>query len=467
MQRVLFLTGVALSVLSLGRSGSLPAAPPQVAVVAEEEVYRVTPADNGAGPMWASGSTCLVRLGDRVFASGLETLTDVQPLNNCRWLLFERGEGGWVQVQADPAGRTREPCPLAVFPDGPLFMSVNPTLVSEPNVRAGPSRPEILQFDPARPHEPYHTILPKWDGEPPFSEHSYRSFAADGQQRELILFQNVGYTHAEWSFRDAQGKWSAQGRLIWPFGAEYEKPQPIRVCYPTVALKDRQVHFCGVSDIVEPNSAWREYKRQLTGQEWDYGFRRLFYVWSKDIATGKFEPWLEIASREKTCGWIRPLDLWVDPHGNVHILWVERAIDTRLREKFFPGEKQSHALNYVVIRDGAVVLRKTLFVAVEGQPGMLCSFARFWITPTDRLFVFCHAQEVGLNAASPGENQLFEILPDGQPGPSVRVPLQKPLSSFYTATPRAGASPSWTLDVLGPTEGEPMVLRYACLRLTP
>jgi hypothetical protein len=44
----------------------------------------------------------------------------------------------------------------------------------------------------------------------------------------LILFQNIGYTHAEWAFRDRSGN-SAQGKLVWPDGKEYPKPQPIRV----------------------------------------------------------------------------------------------------------------------------------------------------------------------------------------------------------------------------------------------
>lgn len=440
---------------------------PQITVEAEETVYRCQPADNGAGPMWSRGSTCLARMGDRVLASGLETLPGVNPLNNCRWLLFVRDAAGWRQVQADPVGRTREPCPLAVFPGGPLFLSVNPTLATDPKAVAGPARPEILQFDPDRPRDPFRTILPQWDGEPAFTEHSYRTFVADGPRRELILFQNVGYTHAEWSFLDAQGNWSAQGKLVWPFGADYEKPQPIRVCYPVAALKDRQVHFCGVSDIVEPNSAWRAYKKQLTGRDWDYDFRRLFYVRSRDITTGKFEPWVEIASRERTAGWITPLDLWLDPQGDVHILWTERAIDTRLREKFFPDEKQSEALNYAILHEGEVVLRKTLLEAAEGQPGVLCTFARFWITPADRLFVVCHVRDVGPGGASPGENRVFEILPGGVPGAATTVPLRKPLTNFYAATPRAGSPPSWTLDLLGLCDDEPTVIRYVCLKSAP
>ena len=127
------------------------------------------------------------------------------------------------------------------------------------------------------------TLTPVWHGEPKFSEHSYRSFAADGAGRELILFQNIGYTHAEWTFRDRAGTWSAQGQLKWPWGAEYDQPEPIRVCYPNVAVRDRAVHFFGVSDVVEPYKAWREFKRELTGQQWDYDFRRLFYTWTRDV----------------------------------------------------------------------------------------------------------------------------------------------------------------------------------------
>ena len=51
-------------------------------VEAEEDVYTYTAANNGAGPMWCAGSTCLVRIGESVFASGLETIPDAPPLNN-------------------------------------------------------------------------------------------------------------------------------------------------------------------------------------------------------------------------------------------------------------------------------------------------------------------------------------------------------------------------------------------------
>lgn len=459
-----------LLVACLAAGHALPAAPSPEAlapplVEVEEEVYRYQPANNGAGPMWCSGSTCLVRLGEDVFATGLETLPEAKPLNNCRWLLFQRRPDGWQQVFADPVGRTREPSPLACFADGRLFVSANPTLTPPEHSGGGPARPEVLEFSAAHPGAAPRRWLPEWAGEPSFTEHSYRSLAADGANGELILFQNIGYTHAEWTFRDRDGRWATHGRLQWPWGAEYDQPQPIRVCYPNVALNNRAVHFCGVSDILEPYARWRAFKKQLTGREWDYDFRRLFYTWSADITTGRFADWIELASRDKTCGWISPADLWIAPDGAAHVLWTERALDERLRETFFPDAKQSHALNYAVVRQGKVARRRTLHVAEEGRSREIVSAARFHVTPDARLFVFCYVGGTDEAGRPLSENRLFELGPEGQPTPMVKVPLKHPLSSFFTATVRAGSAPSRTLDLLGIRAGTENTISYARVKL--
>lgn len=443
---------------------SPPAPTPQVVVEAEEDVYTFTPADNGAGPMWCSGSTCLVRIGEDVFASGLETLPEAKPLNNCRWTLFHRERGGWRRVQADETGRTREPSPLAAFPDGRLLLSVNPTLVTNHDTYAGPARPEILEFLARTPARAPELILPQWDGTPPFTEHSYRSFAADGPNRELILFQNIGYTHAEWAFRDRTGAWR-NGRLPWPEGKEYPQPQPVRVCYPDVMLQNRAVYFCGVSDIVEPYPEWREFKKQLTGQQWDYDFRRLFFTWCPDITTGKFQEWIEIASRDQTCGWISPGDLWVGPEGTVHIVWTERALDERLRKKFFPEAKQSHSINYAAVRAGKVVIRRTLLAAAEGTSEEIPSAPRFQVTPDHRLFLIYHVRGKNTAGKRVSENRLLEIRADGQTGPAVRIDFKTPFTSYFTATVRAGSPPANTLELLGQREGTPATISYARVRL--
>jgi hypothetical protein len=425
--------------LSAQAPSSSPAPPLRPIVEIEEDVYSFKPADNGAGPMWCSGSTCLVRVGEDIFASGLETLPDAKPLNNCRWLFFKRGSTGWIQLQADPAGRTREPCPLVAFPDSRIFLSANPTLVPSRDTYSGPARPEILQFSVTTPQAPVATNQPVWDGNPAFTEHSYRSFAGDGPNRELILFQNIGYTHAEWAFRDRDGNWAARGKLVWPWGAEYDKPQPIRVCYPDVALRNRAVHFCGVSDILEPYQVWRDYKKKVT----------------------------EIASRDKTCGWVSPGDLWAAPDGTVHIVWTERAIDERLREKFFPGEKQRHSMNYALVREGKVVMRHTLAEAEEGGSEEIPSLARFHVTPGNRLFVFYYVSGRATSGQAVSKNRIMEISADGSAGAPVRVPLQHPLTSYFTATVRAGSAPSETLDLLGHRAGQPLTLSYARVRLRP
>ena len=109
-------------------AGGSPALDP--VVEAEEVVYSFGNANNGSGPSWTSGNTCLVRVGDDLLASGIEVLADQPRLNNVRWILFKRTGAGWELQQADEKGRTREPSPLIAFPDGRAFLSVNPTLTA-------------------------------------------------------------------------------------------------------------------------------------------------------------------------------------------------------------------------------------------------------------------------------------------------------------------------------------------------
>jgi hypothetical protein len=76
-----------------------------------------------------------------LFATGLETIPEAKPLNNCRWMLFLRENNGWKRVCMDANGRTREPSPLVAFADGRLFLSANPTLGKGPERNGGPARP--------------------------------------------------------------------------------------------------------------------------------------------------------------------------------------------------------------------------------------------------------------------------------------------------------------------------------------
>ena len=460
---LLSLTLIAAASLSLLTTPPANGAGLNPVVEVEDDVYSLQSPDNGAGPMWSYGSSCLTRIGDRVFISAVESIAETKPLNNVRWRLLTRGAGGWDLVATGP-GRTREPCPLGCFQDGSLFLSDNPTL-TRPDERAGPAQPQIFFLRASRLAAPPEALVPAWDGHPSFTEHSYRSFAADPKRKELILFQNIGYTHAEWTFRDRAGNWSAHGKLKWPWGAEYPTPEPIRVCYPTIALKDHAVYFCGVSDIIEPYPEWREFKKGATGRDWDYDFRRLFFAWSDDIRTGQFHDWIEISSRDKTCGWLTPCDLWVAPDGAVHLLWTERALDVRLRDKFFPGEKQTQALMYAVVRDGKVVLKRPLLIGGEGASGELPGDGRFQITPAGRVYVFCYVSGQTSDGRPVSENRVFEVHPDGTSGEAAVVPLKHPFRKFYTATWRSGSPPSNLLDLYGACEGKGDTYSYARLRL--
>jgi hypothetical protein len=435
--------------------------PFRISVEAEEIVYKYEPPGNGAGPMWCHGNTCIVRFGNKLVASGMETIEHALPLNNTRWLLFERTEEGWDLLMKDTTERTREPSPVGILNStGTVLLSVNPALTG-PGIRNGPAQPRMLQFDGRDLRSGYQTIIPEWDGNPNFTEHSYRTFVVDGRADEFILIQNTGYDLAEWMFFDHNGKQHSQGQLVWPWGEGYEDPQPVRICYPAAQLADREVHFLGVSDIVEPRKAWKDYKFKLTGREWDYDFRRLFYTWSRDISAGLFEPWLEVASREQTAGHIFPCDLWRAPDGTVHILWTERALDERLREDFFPGQEQSQALNHAVIREGEVIFRQPVMLGHE-QDTLLPGRGRFHVTPDDRLYVFYH---VYAKNADFSQNRVVEILDDYRLGKDVAVPLKRPFRSFYTATVRAGCEPSDVIDVFG--EDDRREMRYARIRIIP
>jgi len=152
-------------------------------------------------------------------------------------------------------------------------------------------------------------------GDPSFRDHSYRTFIGDATTGQALYMQNEGYDVAHLSFLNA-GQWHGRGVIRWPFGDGYAKPQPLRLCYPNVQLRDGVAHFLGVGDIVEPVDAWREAKKKITGRDWDYVFRRLFYSRSQPLtqqANDPFGSWLELANRDETAGATRNCDLWVDP----------------------------------------------------------------------------------------------------------------------------------------------------------
>jgi hypothetical protein len=255
---------------------------------------------------------------------------------------------------------------------------------------AGPAKPTILQFNADDATLTPTVLIPSWrkDWLPSFTEHSYRSFAADGVNGELILFQNIGNDYAEWTFQNKTGDWSFKGQIKWPWGIEYDPPRFVRLAYPNVLLDNRAVHFVGVSNIVEPNDEWRETKKALTGKKWDYVFRRLFYAWAPDIANQKFTNWIELANLDKTAGRINLGDTWLAPNGRLHVIWDEAVLDKRLQNKFFQDQEQRNQLKYAILYNGKVESSRELIISSENEPNLIPYLPRFHTTPDGELFVF-------------------------------------------------------------------------------
>lgn len=436
--------------------------------VQESSVYVTTDAHNGADPLWNYHDSNIARTGETVWVSGLHTVPGLPPLNNTECKLWEQTATGWRLAYTLP-GLTREPCAIGVLHGTRLVVSTNATLNPRGQAGGGPVQPALWEYDTARPNEPPVISLPRWRSEAQlekFTEHSYRSLAVDGKRGEIFMLRNVGQSHAEWTFRNSQGQWSSQGRLDWPLMTmSVGRDQPRRIAYVVALVSNRAVHLMGVSDVVEPNQEWRALKYELTGREWDYVFRRLYYTWTPDITSVPFRPWLELENYESTAGWIVPGDLWLAEDGVIHAVWAATALDERLRDRYFPGQLQRREIGYATILDGRITKRRRLMEAREGRSQPSPITPRFFPTPDGRLFLLFSSLGQGPVATRRVANYLAEIR-GAMLGPAVRVPLNNPLSQYVIATPRLGNSQSFMMDMLGRNSGsEQITLWHANIQL--
>ncbi|GMV92104.1 MAG: hypothetical protein AMXMBFR82_18820 [Candidatus Hydrogenedentota bacterium] len=426
--RLLIVNGVVLLAAFAGARGF--AQPPAVRVVVEEDVYSFTPPDNGSSPMWSFGCTTIARLGDRVVVSEMETGEGVPRLCNTKWKLAERSEEGW-EVFAEADGyRQREPCVLATLSDTEIFLNVNDSIMP-PGTEYGPCEPHLLAFDINNVAEP-RKLMPEWAGETYFTDHSYRGFAADRANRELLMLNINAKTSTEhWALLTAAGETLANGGIDFP----------IRACYPQVALKDRAGYVLAIGDIVEPNEEWRNYKFEQTQQKWDYVFRILYFTSTPDLTKQDFGEPIEIANVDKTGGHISNQDLWISPDGEAYIMYTEREVASALiRDKFVPDGSLVSSLHLAIVKDGEVVQRKVL---VEGTESVQPGHARFQVTPDGKVYALLH-----INGAE-HPNQLMQIYPLLDDPPTAPVPFKTPFGSYLLATVRAGNEPSNIIDVFG------------------
>ena len=432
----------------------------------EEEVYSYEPADNGAGPLWCHGSTIVARRDSEVYVAALETLPGQKPLNNCRWSLYGRHTDGWQLLHRDSAGRTREPSPIALLGNGDLLVSANPTL-GAPGTYNGPAEPSIARFATTDWSTAPVRELPQWQGQPAFTEHSYRTVSADRDNNEVLYMQNIGYDVAHLSFLGREGKWRGLGTLAWPWGGEYPTPQPLRLCYPNVFLRDRAVHFLGVGDIVEPVAAWKKAKREITDRDWDYVFRRLFYAFTADITAAPFCAWIEIANRDATAGQLRNGDIHLDADGTAHLVWCETSVDARLRDRFFPAEPIVHSLEYLRLHEGKIQLRRTLSRVEEGADALRPQLARFHLLENGTLLLLTAFSNNLSTLELPTHVYRLTALSAAMDHLDwIDVPFSLPLpGTFLTTSVRGGSSLSSIIDLVGMSPSRPNTLGYARVRI--
>jgi hypothetical protein len=422
-------------------------------VEVEEVVATCRPPNNGAGPLWCYGAPLIVRQGDLVCVSVMETGEGVPPLSNTRWRLFRRDERGWKLVRRPDGFRHREPCPLVGLGDGRLALSVNPS-TEPPGTQYGRCDPHLLVFDTRRIDEAPVALRPAWPKGVHFTDHSYRGIAADAARGEVLVLNIDATTSLQhWAFGSSDGGFSRTGAIAFP----------IRACYPQVTLRDRAAHVMAIGDIVEPNASWRAFKKQKTGRAWDYVFRRLFYTMTPDITRTDFAPPLEVDTVEATAGHITNLDLRVGPGGTAHLLYLKTDLTPTLRNAFFPGRPIVTTLEHVEIEAGKVARRTTLAAGGEGARETP-HYARFHVTEDGTLWVVEFVTSVRDGGRSFVENRIFPIRPGGSASPAVSLALKTPLSTFFTAPERGGSRPSNTLDLFG-TGGDGQTLRYARVRM--
>ena len=425
-------------------------------VEVEESISAYEAANNGAGPMWCFGSTCIVRERGDVYVSTIETGKDVPPLCNTRWQLWKRDLTSWKLIRHEERFRQREPCPLGLIADGLLFMSVNPS-TEPPGTHYGPCLPQVLEFDLTRPDAPLKTHTPEFADGTYFTDHSYRGFSADRDGGELVLLNINAKTSAYFiSHRDRTGSWHRRGTLEFP----------IRACYPQIVLKNRSVHILAIGDILEPNKTWRQLKLDKTGNKSDYVFRRLFYTYTPDVTRKPFAEPVEVDTVEQTCGQIMNLDLYVGKDGAAHLLYLKTPYaNPHVRNVFFPDAPATVQLEYMILSQGKTIRRKTLAATVpEGETGLTPGWSRFHVAPDGRLYVIAYGTWTDKASKRTVDNFLSRVTPHEDPSTFQRVHLKNPLSNFFTNTPRGGSAPSEIIDLYG-VSSQPLDLRYARIRV--
>ncbi len=294
--------------------------------------------NNGSQASWSHGNSPLVRMGDRVFCTDSQVTPGREPFNHTLMRLFEkRGDGPWQIVYEDKDGFQREPCPVLLAGEK-LLVTVNPTArayAPEEPSRVVPCTPKMYVFDVSGDVR-LEKILPMpWDTQKyNFIDHSYRGGAVDAVTGDMF-FDNLHYPPES----EGEHIYAVLDKNLTPV-RKRDLVFPVRSCYHNIAIHGGECYVFAVQDIVEPNKEWLAYKRQVTGQEWDYDFRTIYMNYAADLRTGDFAPSVRVCDREATCGWTNNLDCCYTADGDMLLAVREQNVNQRfMRDHFFPQEK--------------------------------------------------------------------------------------------------------------------------------
>jgi len=120
-------------------------------------------------------------------------------------------------------------------------------------------------------------------------------------------------------------------------------------------------------------------------------------------------------------------------------------------------------LEYVVVKGGKVLSRKTLAETPQDSKGLEPSFGRFHISSEGALWVITAGTYTDGTKRTFG-NYIGRIFPDQSSPKFVRIDLKHSFRTFFTNTPRGGSEPSDVIDLFGIADDNPN-LRYAGIRL--
>ena len=439
---ILLLSCLVASANTVVAASPLPASE----VVQEVEVYTLLPPDNGSGPLWSYGCTQVARLGNTVYVSEMETGEGVPRLCNTRWRLLRLEDNGFNLVVEDEKYRQREPCPIAVLPPSTLLLNVNDS-IRPPGTEYGACKPLLRVFELTKDTFETRVIEPEWKRIHHFTDHSYRGYAVDPNNEQVIMLNidaTTGIEHA--CLMNMAGETLANADIEFP----------IRSCYPQVALRNGAVYMLAIGDIVEPVEEWRQYKYEQTQRKWDYVFRRLFFTWTPDIQKSEFAAPVEIENLDATCGHISNQDLWISPEGVAWILYTRREVQHALmRDKFFPDKSIQNSLWLAKVKAGEVIEKRVLLPESQERD---ISQAKFHVVENGALYIVLYV--TGVESG----NKLLKLYPEDTENTLVPIPLETPISSYCLANVRAGNVPSDFIDMFG-TDGRENIYRYACVKL--